>query len=145
MKRDLQKILSFTKKTETGCLEWTRCFNTDGYPRAAIDGHFNGKVHRIIYELIHPEENILGKHIRHTCDNPKCINPSHLLSGTPTENVNDRDIRDRHGWTKIRHKDIPIIKELYSTKTYTANELAHMYNVTNRTIYYTLNKRKVGI
>ena len=30
----LEKYLSHTKETESGCLEWTRCFNTDGYPRA---------------------------------------------------------------------------------------------------------------
>ena len=43
MKLDLTKILSYTKETETGCLEWTRCYNTDGYPRANINGNLNGK------------------------------------------------------------------------------------------------------
>lgn len=31
--------------------------------------------------------------VRHTCDNPRCINPTHLLSSTQKDNV--RDMRDR--------------------------------------------------
>lgn len=93
MKRDLAKILSFTVPNGD-CLEWTRCFNTDGYPRAAIDGHSNGKVHRIVWELVH-SESAEGRVVRHTCDNPKCINPDHLIIGTNAENMHDKFLRNR--------------------------------------------------
>jgi len=33
--------------------------------------------------------------VRHTCDNIKCINPSHLLGGTHLDNMNDRSKRGR--------------------------------------------------
>lgn len=28
--------------------------------------------------------------VRHTCDNPKCLNPDHLIVGTVDDNVSDR-------------------------------------------------------
>ncbi len=92
--KTLETLLKNTRK-EKDCLIWLGLFNTDGYPRIYWNGSSNGKVHRIIYTLVHPEENIAGKHIRHTCDNPKCINPNHLLSGTPEENIQDRCLRNR--------------------------------------------------
>lgn len=36
-----------------------------------------------------------GLVLRHTCDNSKCINPDHLITGTQLENIQDRVLRDR--------------------------------------------------
>lgn len=36
--------------------------------------------------------------VRHTCDTPLCINPDHLVEGSPLDNVSDRVQRGRsHG------------------------------------------------
>ena len=93
MKKDLETILSFTRK-EGDCLIWTRCLNYDGYPRAVIDGNENAKIHRVVFELSNSED-IQDKVIRHKCDTPSCINPAHLVSGTPLDNIMDRDSRER--------------------------------------------------
>ena len=37
-----------------------------------------------------------GLIVRHTCDNPPCVNPAHLLTGTRTDNAKDRDGRGRN-------------------------------------------------
>lgn len=39
---------------------------------------------------------IRGVVIRHTCDNPACRNPSHLITGTQFDNIRDMVERDRH-------------------------------------------------
>lgn len=144
MKLNLDTILKYTTITETGCMEWTRCLNTDGYPRALIQGNANAKVHREVYALTNPQEDITTKVIRHSCDNPKCINPKHLLSGSPKDNMQDRDNRDRHGAKKLTHKDVLVIRTLFNNKTYSTKELASMFKVTYNTIRYSLFKRKVG-
>jgi hypothetical protein len=51
--------------------------------------------HRVAYELaigpIPPKAVI-----RHTCDNPKCCNPAHLVAGSQRDNVGDAMARGRH-------------------------------------------------
>jgi len=134
MKKDLNTILTHTLLNKTtNCMEWTRCLNTDGYPRAVFDNNSNGKVHRVVYEL-KTNKDITGLVIRHTCDNPKCINPDHLIEGSATDNMMDRTKRERHGSAKLSHKEVKTIRALYSTKEYRQKELASMFNINDRTI-----------
>lgn len=89
-------IARFWDKVDTSgeCWEWTAgCFKR-GYGAFAYDDHRPGYAHRFSYELHHgpiPE----GKVVRHTCDNPKCVNPDHLKVGTQRDNIMDAINRDR--------------------------------------------------
>jgi len=51
-------------------------------------------LHRIVWEL---ENGPIpsGWQINHSCDNPPCVRPSHLVLGTPASNANDRETRGR--------------------------------------------------
>lgn len=140
MKKDLQTILNHTKENN-GCLEWQKCLNTDGYPRAFIDGNANAKVHRVVWELYNLK-SALGYVIRHKCDNPLCLNPAHLLLGTPQQNVKDMDERGRR--QGLSQKDCEAIHYLKTTLKYKAKEIAALYRVSKSTIYYSLNNRKAG-
>jgi len=140
MKKNLERILSYTVPTLLGCMEWTRCLNTDGYPRAVFDGYSNGKVHRVVWELAN-EKDATGKVVRHTCDNTKCINPAHLEIGTPIDNVRDRDVRQRNGWAKLSHEDVKKIRRLYATKEFTQKELGMLYHVTESTVNSLIKRR----
>ena len=120
------------------CLEWQGCYNTDGYPRVSWKGSSNGKLHRIIWEL-HTNQSADGLVVRHACDNPRCINPNHLDIGNLVDNVNDRTQRDRSQGLKKR--DVETIKLLFNNKTYSAKELSEMFDVSIRTIYYTVKER----
>lgn len=57
--------------------------------------------HRIAWALhngVEPE----GRLIRHSCDNPGCCNPKHLLVGTHADNASDKMGRNR--WRAGDHK-----------------------------------------
>ena len=139
MEKNLAIILKNTELESNGCLIWTKCFNTDGYPRALIEGNANAKVHRVVCEL-HTGQDISGLVVRHTCDNIKCVNPEHLIIGTYLDNVNDRVIRDRS--QGLKKDKVIAIKYLYHKNLLSVKELANLFSCSEQTIYYSLNKRK---
>lgn len=81
----LQKLV----KTDSGCLEWRGQHDKDGYGRIKYMKK-DIRIHRFILEM--KSGNLLDTNIltRHTCNNPPCCNPDHLLEGTSQDNVNDR-------------------------------------------------------
>lgn len=138
MTDSLTKLL--TKAVQVGdCLQWTGCLNSDGYARCLWKGNYNGKAHRIVYQLCHPDEDIKGKVIRHSCDNIVCINPAHLVSGTPADNSMDRDTRERHGLASFTAKQIKTIRKLYASGEYKQSELAALYDVSRTSMWYILH------
>ena len=121
------------------CKEWTASFASDGYGRLTYNGNPNSKAHRVIYMLCHPDEDIKDRVIRHTCDNIRCINPAHLLSGTPTDNAVDKCVRGRDVLAKLTRDEAVRLRELYATGKYTQKELGEMFNINSRTANYAIN------
>lgn len=103
------------------------------------------RLHKVIHWLFNgvPFEQQVGECIRHTCDNPLCINPSHLMLGSWAENNRDRAERDRSA------KRVPSRQALTKgqchniVQRYTANAevrgtlsgLARLYGVDRKVIY----------
>lgn len=50
--------------------------------------------HRFSYRIYHGPFDY-GLQVMHTCDNPRCVNPFHLMLGTNTDNINDKVVKGR--------------------------------------------------
>lgn len=74
----------------SGCWLWCYRNTRAGYGRMPT----NGYAHRACYESVHGAGSAKGLEVRHLCDTPCCVNPSHLLLGTHTDNM--RDMVDRY-------------------------------------------------
>lgn len=75
---------------------WATTLSKDacGYSVLKV-GTKNIKSHRLVHSLFRP--NVEAPVVRHTCDNPACVNPLHLIAGTPKDNARDRMVRGRSG------------------------------------------------
>lgn len=76
-----------------GCWEWSGSIGSNGYPRLFANGKTYA-AHRLSWALSH-QRNPGKWFIRHTCDNPPCVNPAHLKCGTPWQNSQDAVQRNR--------------------------------------------------
>lgn len=75
------------------CWLWTACTSSYGYGILRINGRNHG-AHRVSYELnVAPIPK--GYDCCHHCDNPLCVNPSHLFAGTRKDNLNDMRAKGR--------------------------------------------------
>lgn len=62
------------------------------------EGTYPIGAHRVAFMLTNGYLPEVG---RHTCDNPPCVRPSHIIDGTHQDNMRDRSERGRYsGWTR---------------------------------------------
>ena len=126
-------LLFYIDNTVVGCWEWGGSLTDTGY------GKFAGKfAHRLAYETwVGPIPD--GYVVRHKCDNPPCINPDHLETGTHADNSRDRDERGRAarglsaGNAKFSAADIIKIRTLH-LEGLGMRSIARMFGVHHSTI-----------
>ena len=111
----LSPYLEDKVKRQGECLVMSKNL-TRGYGRVHIDGKRIRATHHQ-WEFSHATKIPEGKIIRHTCDNPPCVNPEHLLVGTHKENTNDMIERGRRPSGK---KDICKRGHIVADNIYTA-------------------------
>lgn len=84
------------------CWEWAASKFKNDYGKFRHSGK-TLYTHRVSWELTNgaiPD----GLCVLHECDNPACVNPSHLFLGTQLDNIRDRHNKKRDvDWYGIRH------------------------------------------
>lgn len=116
--RDRTPEQRFWEKVARGgpddCWPWTASLLTDGYGNFRYEGKA-WPAHRWLWvQTRGPIAD--GLVVRHSCDNPPCVNPAHHLLGTVADNKRDEVERDRNaygsrnGWAKLHESDVVQIK-----------------------------------
>lgn len=106
------------------CVEHTQKGDRGGYGESTPKG-VRQKLHRIVFCKYHnvPVGSIQGSLVRHICDNTRCINPEHLLLGTPQDNMDDKVTRGRQSkgrdlpHTVLTPQDVKYIREHYVVRS----------------------------
>lgn len=86
-----ERLTSLRAVETDACIEWTGGLTGKGYGRFTLDG-VQTRAHRVSYLWTH---GTMPDVVRHTCDNPPCINPRHLVAGTQDDNMKDMAERCR--------------------------------------------------
>jgi hypothetical protein len=106
-------------KPKGSCLEWQASRFSSGYGQFFADGK-NHRAHRWLYEHVNGKLSD-GLVVRHTCDNPACVNIEHLEVGTQRDNINDKVRRGRqlrgenHGRALLTREDVDRIRKSNET------------------------------
>ncbi len=124
------------KKSNNECWNWISSYDTKGYGQMGIDNKFV-LAHRFSWTLhfgeIHNDLCVL-----HKCDNPKCVNPSHLFLGTRKDNMDDKVNKNRQAKGEnigIHKLTISQIKEIRSLKgKLSQRKIAQVFNVSHTAI-----------
>jgi hypothetical protein len=85
----LVRLMDRFELSSDGCWNWTGKLDRDGYGSISLypkSDHIRKTAHRCSYELFVGEVTA-GLQLHHKCENPRCINPSHLEPLSPGEHV----------------------------------------------------------
>lgn len=136
-----------TKLNPNGCLEWTGSKGSQGYAQTFAFGT-QWIVSRLFYFLW--KGVILdGQFICHTCDNPKCVLPAHLFSGSQADNIADACKKERmacgekHGKHKLTANNVQEIRKRYKPHDRAGNNtrnLASEFGVSANTIQHVIRR-----
>jgi hypothetical protein len=130
------------------CWEWAASLDTDGYGVYVIliphRKYLRFLAHRMSYYF---KFRNLPKDlcVCHRCDNPKCVNPSHLFLGTAIDNRQDavKKLRHARGEGQFQHKlrehEALEIRILHFQQGFSYDKLAVRFEVSKQTIYRVVN------
>lgn len=124
---------AFKEGQEDCCWNWQGARKISGYGQINWGGqpYRANRLSYIIFNSAIPYNKI----VRHTCDNPNCVNPNHLILGTNQDNSIDMVKRNRQRNQKLTQEKVVEIKNTLK-KPYLGicRDLAEKYNVSQSTI-----------
>lgn len=121
------------------CWIWQGSKNGNGYGAFWL-GRQNKPAHRISLQIFTGIKLHYYDTVMHKCDNPMCVNPSHLQIGNQKDNMHDMIAKNRKvvgeacNFSKINEETVRTIRAEYKTGTIKQNRLAEKYNLSQTNI-----------
>jgi hypothetical protein len=137
------------QKTDT-CWLWMGHLNEDGYGKFGVKSSESYLAHRYSYQLAF---GAASQYVLHTCDNPACVNPDHLFTGSQADNMRDasakgrlagRSIGEKHPRAKLTAGMVREIRAQHQSGTVSGADMARRYGVTKEAIYAVLQRKTWG-
>jgi len=132
-KDKFEKELLKCSSNVRSCWEWSGDYNSKGYGRMKCS-EGSKQAHRFSWEYHNGKKIPDSMLVLHSCDNPICINPSHLSLGTHRKNMEEMVERGRSIRSGLSEDDVRAIKRFLNGKM-TVTELAIKYRVNYIVIY----------
>lgn len=105
-----ERLLRRSTPAVSGCIVWTGACDKDGYGKFTKKG-WPDRAHQAAFVASNGEIPD-GQIVRHTCDNPPCINPDHLVAGSFADNAADRVQRERFNRESKRYNRVRLSMDL---------------------------------
>lgn len=120
------------------CWPWLLGEERGGYRYGglAVDGRWQ-KAHRYAFYLAH---GYWPKVTLHTCDNPPCCNPAHLIDGTQKTNAQDMARKRRHGNARVTVRGVEVIRQMMAAG-HTYRSVGEYLGLSYHSVYSVLRER----
>lgn len=145
MKTLEERFLSKIEKTDS-CWIWkgAKTRGNYGHLRYKNGGKWVMKrAHIVSYTLY--KGDVKDSIVCHSCDNPSCVNPDHLWTGTRSDNSQDMVAKGRYPkskpMAKLSWEQVLEIREL-AAKGATQKELAKSFSIKPNTVSMIVNNKR---
>lgn len=147
----VRRLMNRVLVQDSGCWEWQGARNWAGYGGLTIAGG-TCAAHVIAYILANGDKPSRGYDVMHTCDNPPCINPEHLVRGTRSDNMKDCSRKgrskayrgglpgERNGQAKLTEAAVVAIRRRAATGEY-HRVIAADYNVSDAAVDLVVSRK----
>jgi hypothetical protein len=145
--KDVERFWGKVAKTDNpdDCWIWQATKGSQGgYGQIRWKNNKKEYAHRVAYEITFGEIPT-GFYILHKCDNPPCVNPNHLFAGTHQDNMIDKVLKNRQRRGegipnhKLTNKQADEIRQRYSTKKESQDDLARAFGISQAQIWKIVN------